>query len=186
MKNRIVLVMIVIMSFFSCKNEGDSKVVEQNAANPKEEKADENLLKVSFDLIVKEDDNMHLYYTEDGTIDFDEKKSIWMSVTGNDQAQEVTFKLPENVLPTHLRVDFGHGKNETQSDVDLKSFRLQYYDKTFEAKDTMIFNYFYPNLENTVVPNKTAILKRKAKDQPGGPILYPHEPLTIELQKLVQ
>ena len=186
MKHKIVLVMILMASFFACKNEGDSKDTEQTAANPTEEKADENLLKVSFDLIVKEDDNMHLYYTEDGTINFDEKKSIWMPVKGNDQTQEVSFRLPENVLPTHLRVDFGYGKNETQSDVELKSFRLKYYDKIFEAKDTMIFNYFYPNLENTVVPFKTAILKRKAKDQPGGPILYPHATLTVELEKIVK
>jgi hypothetical protein len=50
----------------------------------------------------------------------------------------------------------------------------------------MIFNYFYPNKENTVVPFKTAILQRKSKDQPIGPILYPHEPLSVELQKMVQ
>ena len=63
---------------------------------------------------------------------------------------------------------------------------MNYFDKVFEAKDTMIFNYFYPNKDNTIVPAKTAILKRKTKDQPSGPILYPHEPLTIELKNLVQ
>lgn len=48
-------------------------------------------------MVVKKDDNMHLYYTQDGSINFDEKQSVWMPV-GNESAQEVTFKLPKDVF----------------------------------------------------------------------------------------
>ena len=184
MKMKLIFVFLLSVTLFSCKNE--EKTNDAADGPVAEQEVDQNLLKVSFDLIVKKDDNMHLYYSEDGSINFNEKQSVWIPVKGSEQTQEVIFKLPENVLPTALRVDFGYGKNETQSDVELKSFRLKYYDKIFEVKDTMIFNYFYPNLENTVVPFKTAILQRKAKDQPGGPILYPHTPLTVELEKIVK
>lgn len=186
MKIKSFIAILSLLVFASCKKEAENAADNTKTTEVAVQEADKNLLKVSFDLIVKKDDNMHLYYTEDGSINFDEKKSIWIPVKGSDNVQEVVFKLPENVLPTHLRVDFGYGKNEAQSDVELKAFRLRYLDKMFEAKDTMVFNYFYPNLENTVVPAKTAILQRKSKDQPNGPILYPHAPLTEELKKIIQ
>jgi len=185
MKIKFLVVLAAIITMVSCKKEegSENKTGENTAVN---QEVDKDLLKVSFGLVVKKDDNMCLYYTEDGTINFTDKKTVWVPVKGSDNEQEVVFKLPKNVLPTHIRVDFGYGKNESQSDVTLKSFKMNYYDKMFEAKDTMIFNYFYPNKDNTVIPAKTAILQRKTKDQPSGPILYPHEPLTAELKKMIQ
>jgi len=185
MKLRTLIALTAFLAFLSCKKETEGNV-NKTDSTASEVEVDKDLIKVSFDLIVKKDDNMHLYYTEDGSINFDEKQSVWMPVKGNENSQEVTFKLPKDVYPTALRVDFGHGKNEAQSDVELKAFRLKHFDKKFEVKDTLIFNYFYPNKDNTIIPTKTAILKRKAKDQPSGPILYPHEPLTAELKKIAQ
>ena len=181
-----LVVFLVALSFASCKKETENKDDKTEIAPTVVQEVDKDLFKVSFDLVVKKDDNMHLYYTEDGSINFDEKHSVWVPVKGSENTQEVLFKLPKDVLPTAIRIDFGYGKNEAQSDIELKAFRLKYLDKMFEAKDTLIFNYFYPNKDNTVVPAKTAILKRKTKDQPSGPILYPHEPLSAELKKIIQ
>lgn len=186
MKTKALIVFLFVLAFTSCKKEMETKQESSQESVVAPQDADKELFKVSFDLVVKKDDNMHLYYTEDGSINFDEKHSVWFPVKGSENPQEVMFKLPKDVLPTALRVDFGYGKNEAQSDVTLKAFRMKYLDKVFEVKDTMIFNYFYPNKENTVVPFKTAILQRKSKDQPIGPILYPHEPLTVELKKMIQ
>lgn len=184
MRIKFLFIVITLVTLISCKNESnkdDSKNDSISNVN-----IDKDLLKISFDLIVKENDNMHLYYTQDGTINFDEKNSIWSEVKGNENIQTVTFKLPKDVLPTHLRVDLGYGKNEKQSDVNLKNFKIEYLDKKFEAKDTMIFNYFYENKDNTVRVPKTAILKRKDKTQDSGPMLYPHTTLTDELNKIVK
>lgn len=183
MKLRIATVLFLTLIVFSCKKE-EEKNSDASKANYQE--VDKDLVKVSFDLIVKKDDNMHLYYTEDGTINFDEKNSVWIPVKGSENVQEVVFKLPKDVLPTHLRVDLGYGKNEQQSDVDLKTFKIKYLDKMFEAKDTMIFNYFYENKENTIKLPKTSILKRKDKSQESGPMLYPHTTLTEELKKIIK
>lgn len=182
MKIRLIILGFAFLSLVSCKDDkpkGEAQPAAQEVKN-------EDFLKVSFDLIVKKDDNMHLYYTQDETINFDEKNSLWVPVKGSDNVQELTFNLPKDVFPTHLRVDLGYGKNEQQSDIELKSFRMKYGEKTFEVKDTIIFNYFYPNKDNTVVVPKTAILKRKSKDQGSGPMLYPHEPLTNQLKLIVQ
>ena len=185
MKINFLVVFTAVLIMASCKKEetSENKIEDTSSVN---QEVDKDLLKVSFGLVVEKDDNMCLYYTEDGTINFSDKQTVWIPVKGSKDEQEVVFKLPKNVLPSHIRVDFGYGKNEDQSDVTLKYFRMNYYDKMIEAKDTMIFNYFYPNKDNTIVPSKTAILKRKTKDQPSGPILYPHEPLSDELKNIVQ
>ena len=87
-------------------------------------------------------------------------------------------------MPTHIRVDFGLGKNETQSDVELVSFSINYFDKVIDAKGVEIFNYFYPNKTSTSVSDGTAILKRLKKDQDAGPMLYPHILLTKKLKEI--
>jgi hypothetical protein len=183
MKLRIATVLFLTLIAFSCKKEGEK---QQEASKEVNQEIDKDLIKVSFDLIVKENDNMHLYYTEDGSINFDEKNSIWTEVKGSENVQTVLFKLPKDVLPTHLRIDFGYGKNEKQSDLDLKNFKIEYLDKNFEVKDNMIFNYFYENKENTIRVSNTAILKRKDKSQESGPMIYPHIALTEELNKIIK
>lgn len=164
----------------SCKD--DKKTTEET---PQVE-AKDNSFKVSFDLIAKKDDNFHLYYTEDGTINFNEKQSIWVPIKGSETEQEVVFKLPEDAAPTHFRVDFGHGVNKEQTEIVLKKFKMNYYDRAFEAKDSLIFNYFYPNKDNTLLDNTHATLRRSKVDQETAPSLYPHVPLTEQLAKMVR
>jgi hypothetical protein len=177
---KLVSSTLIVLALVSCKDEKKETVAPTN--EPKEVKG----LQVTFDLVAKKDDNFHLYYTEDESVNFTEEKSSWLPYKGKETVQEVTFVLPEEAAPTNLRVDFGHGKNPEQSDIVLKSFRLKYYDKTFEAKDSLIFNYFYPNKDNTLLDNKTATLKRLKQDQETAPCLYPHTPLTDELKKLIR
>lgn len=177
----IIPVLFLSVALFSCK---DDKKTEEVTA-PKEEVKD-NSFKVTFDLIAKKDDNFHLYYTEDETINFNEKQSVWVPIKGRETEQEVVFKLPENSAPTHLRVDFGYGVNKEQKEIVLKKFKMNYYDKSFEAKDSLIFNYFYPNKDNTILDNKLATLRRIKEDQSTAPSIYPHIPLTDELNKMVR
>ena len=178
---KIILMILVIISFISCKNDQKAKL---DGENKKETAIDLDLFKVNFNLLVKKNDNFHLFYTQDGTINFNEKNSIWLPVKGSENVQTISFKLPKDVMPTHIRVDFGLGKNETQSDVELVSFSINYFDKVIDAKGVEIFNYFYPNKTSTSVSDGTAILKRLKKDQDAGPMLYPHILLTKKLKEI--
>lgn len=178
MKKHILAIFIISMSFIGCKD--DKKVEEENA--PKVD----NFLKVSFDLIIKKDDDIHLYYTEDGTLNFNEKNSIWVHISGSDAIQKVTFNLPEDIIPTHLRADFGAGVNEQQSDVDIKSFEMNYFDKKVVAKGLSFFDYFYVNESNTKVDKGTTILQRLDKKQNGGPMVYPMTLLTQKLEEMTK
>jgi hypothetical protein len=177
----LILFVFLSVSFFSCKEE---KKPEENTNT--EVKNVDTKFKVSFELEAINDDNFHLYYTEDGSIKFTEEKSLWYPYKGSDKPQEVVFSLPEDAIPTNLRVDFGHDVNKEQTEIVLKKFKMNYYDKSFEAKDSLIYYYFYPNQESTILDKKTSTLKRIKLDQNSPPILYPHETLSQEIDKLVK
>lgn len=185
MKLRTLIALTVFLTFLSCKKEAE-ETVDKTDSTATEVEVDKDLLKVSFDLIIKKDDNLHLYYTEDGSINFDEKQSLWVPIKGSESAQKVTFKLPKDVYPTALRVDFGFGKNVEQSDVELKTFSMNYFDKKVEANGVEILNYFYPMKENTEVTPGTSTLKRLNKDQESGPILYPQILLSNKIKEMTQ
>lgn len=185
MKFKFYTIIFLTLSLISCKKEVDNQS-NLDSVEDISKKTDENLVKVTFNLLIKKDDNLHLYYTDDESINFDEQKSLWMPIKGNEQSQEVTFIFPEDVLPTHLRVDFGYGKNEEQSVIELNKFKVNYYNKSFEANGVEIFNYFYPNELNTTIIKNTSSLQRLNKSQETAPSLYPHIALTEQLEKLIK
>lgn len=181
MKSKIILSTLLLSLFLmSCKD--DKKATETEVQN----ETKDNSFKVSFDFIAKKDDNFHLYYTEDETINFNEKQSVWAQIKGSESVQEVVFRLPEDSAPTHFRVDFGYGANKEQTEIVLKKLKMTYYDKIFEVKDSLIFNYFYPNKENTILDNTHATLRRIKVDQETAPSVYPHTTLTDQLAKMIR
>lgn len=180
---KVLTLIIFITILSSCK---DDKNTEKTSIDTTEAIKYDNIFRVSFNLIIKKDDNLHVYYTEDGTLNFNEQKTVWLPIKGSENPQNVTFSLPENVIPTHLRVDFGYGKNVEQSDVDLKTFSIKYYDKKIEAKGIDILKYFYPFEAKTSILPGTSILRRFKKDQETGPILYPHILLSQKIKEITK
>lgn len=182
MNTKFALLVLIALLSFSCKNDKAAPVVDK----PEVVAVRDDIFTVAFDLVVEKDDNMQLYYTVDGSINFDEKNSMWFSVTGKKDAQEIQFKLPVGVIPTTIRVDFGHGKNELQSNVELKSFRMKFNDNVEEVKGPEIFKYFVAFEPYTDIVDGTTILKRKKKDQDVGPILYPLEAQAQLIERLIR
>ncbi len=178
--NKIFLLSIVFFAL-ACKNE---KKADGNIE--KTEATIENDFSVSFNLIALKDDNFHLYYTEDGSINFNEEKSMWYPFKGSATDQEVKFKLPKDVIPTNLRFDLGYGVNKEQLKIVLKKFKMNYYGKIFEVNDSLIYNYFYPNKENTVLDKSSSTLSRVKSDSGSAPSLYPQITLSNEINKLVK
>jgi hypothetical protein len=175
----LLLVFLLAFSIFSCKNNKT-----ENA--PTEPVKEDKNFKVTIELIAKKEDNMHLYFTEDKSINFTEEKSVWVPIKGSEQAQQVVFNLPEDAIPTDLRIDFGGGVNKEQKELVLKNFKMEYFDKTFEVKNAVIFNYFYPNKDNTILDIENATLRRVKEDQIMAPSLYPHKALQEELIKMTR
>ena len=180
MKLKIATILILTLSIFSCKKEIDNQGQGEKVLN----EVKDDLFRVSFNLVVQKDDNMHLYYTYDGSINFEEEKSVWMPVKGSDKPQDIVFVIPKGGIPSLVRIDFGFGKNEAQSDIDLKSFNLSYNGKNEIVTGQEIFKYFRPFEGYTDVLQGTTVLKRHKKDQASGPILYPLALLTEKINKI--
>ena len=176
MKSKI-LVLLFAFTVFSCKKEAAPVEV------PKEKMPE--TFTVTLNVTVKKDDTFHLFYTEDNTINFDEKNSIWLELKGKDTPQELVFKLPESAIPTHMRIDFGINKD--QEAIVMNNFKMEYFDKSFEAQGPDFFNYFYPNLECTNIDKmKGLIIPIKKGSVYAGPMFYPQIALSEQIKSMMK
>lgn len=160
------------MAFYSCKD------------NKKEEvKVDKNF-KVAFNAIVTKDDNFQIYYNEDGSIAFEADKYIDVAVKGKNEPQEIVFDLPEDVIPQAFRFDIG--SNKEQKGVKFLNFKMKYFDKEFQAKDTL-FIYYFGNNEQIDYDRKNAIATPKIiEGQLYDPIFMSKSSLKDEINKMIK
>ena len=178
MKYTLIIACLVFSTLFSCKeNSGTESGNDQSV-----EVAKEDFFKITLDVLIKKDDNFHLYYTEDGSIQFIEEKSIWTEVKGSDKPQSVVFNLPKDVLPTAIRFDLGYGANPTQSEIEIINFNCSYFGKSIDAKGNTFFDYFYPTQESSVRIPGTSKVQKLDKNQVSGCVLYPNENFLTKLK----
>ncbi len=178
MKKKLAAFLLCSFVLISCKDSKMKDEIQEAKSTEKE------FFEIYLDLIVKKDDNIHLYYTEDGSLNFTEENSIWKAVKGNDAVQDVYFNLPDNVTPTALRIDLGYGENVGQSPINISSIKITYFDQKVEMMGSDVFNYFYPTAESATRIEGTTQLKKLNESQVVGPILYPNENLILKLQQM--
>lgn len=182
MKYSLIITCLVFTTLFSCK---ENKETDQN--NPQSvEVVKEDFFKVTLDVVVKKDDNFHLYFTEDGSILFNEEKSVWNQIKGSDKPQTVVFTLPKDVLPTAIRLDLGYGVNPLQSEIEIINFNCSYFGKSINAKGIEFFDYFYNTPESSTIIPGTSKLKKLDKNQGIGLILYPNENLQAKIKSITK
>jgi hypothetical protein len=171
---KIILLILLIAVFFSCKD-------QKNEA-PEETKS--TTFDVTLNMVVKQDDNFQLFFTDETMPNFDEKKSIWIPVKGSDKSQDIVFQFPEGEIPTNLRVDLGN--NSKQQPMKLNSFKLNYFDKSYELKDSLITKNFVIG-DQLIYDRKTSTLSpNQGKSPVYDPFLYPQSNLIEEISKLVK
>lgn len=182
MKTKFIAVLVLLTVFISgCK---DGKSVD-NLEIKKPEVID-NSFKVILDVIVKENDDFSLFYTEDGSTDFTKIKPIYMSVKGSETSQKVLYSLPEDVIPTQLRLDFGINKN--QKDIVLNSVTMDYKGKTRTIGCPELVSFFRADDSKcTFDPITGKIVAKIVDGKRLYPSLYPHETvLQPEIEKLLK
>lgn len=180
MKSRLIIATLLFSVFFiSCKKE------EKAQPEPIVEEV-KNIFKTSLNIVVKKDDNLHLYFTEDGSTNFTEENSVWVDVKGSETAQDVTFQLGENRVPTQLRLDFGIAKD--QEPIVINSFAMNYLNKEFKIPGNQFLILFDPDLTKTIFDKNTATVTAVVKDGVRqSPSFYPNtKPLGDEINKLVK
>jgi len=182
MKSKIIAIIAVLSIFIiGCKNEKSLDSLE--VIQPEE--VIETNFKVTLDVIVKKDDDLSLFYTEDGSIDFSKIAPIWVGVKGSETSQKVVFNLPEGVKPTQFRIDFG--MNEAQEDIVFESITMDYIGKSRVIGRPELVSFFRADDSKCTFDHVTGVIKALVKDgKRQYPSLYPHETMLLpEIEKLM-
>jgi len=176
MKGKILLLLFVSISVLSCKNKEEAQEVKVEEKN--------NLFTITVDMIVKKDDSFQIYYMEDINEGVNPKNYVDVAVKGSDKSQEVVFKLPEDVVPANIRFDLGG--NKEQEPIKINSFKMNYFDKKFEAKNEA-FDFFFGYNPQISFDKSTSIATIKAlPNEPYDPICIAKTSLQDEFKKMVK
>ncbi|NMH28389.1 hypothetical protein [Flavobacterium silvaticum] len=173
MKSKILLFVLLSLSVISCKNKEEQQ-------EPKQE--ENNAFTITVDMIVKKDDSFQIYYMEDVNAPVDPKNYVDVAVKGSDASQAVVFKLPEDVVPANIRFDLGG--NENQDPIKINSFKMNYFDKSFEAKNGDIDFFFGYNPQITFDKATATATIKKLPNEPYDPIFIAKTSLQDELKKM--
>jgi hypothetical protein len=178
-KSVLLLVFAMSMTILSCKKEK----AEDNVEAPKEE-AIVNAVQVVLDVVIKQDDDISLYYTTDGSVDFSKIPALAKHIKGSGLAQQISYTLPEGVKPTEFRIDFGY--NPKQEDIYFTKITFKYLGKERIIACPEMIGFFRPNENYCSFDPVTGLIKAKTVDgKRYFPSIYPHEKaLMPELAKL--
>lgn len=183
MKTRFIITSLFLITIlFSCKKDVKSTEVVNTEKLIKKNEFFSINLKLKFPL----DDSFVAYYTEDNTINFDENKAVWLEVKGSKDFQDITYNFSEEVIPTHIRLDFGINKD--QKEVIVEKLKMDYYGNVFEIKGSDFLNYFNKNdLIDTEIDQVNGTIKFIQQPDTFNPMLfYPNEKMVEEIAKITQ
>ena len=169
---------LLIFIISACKEEKPKEAPKETPKVAVTENIDKRY-KVMLDFVAKKDDSFALFYTTDGSIDFTKIEPIWVEFKGDEIMQQIVFNIPDNVVPTQLRLDVG--VNKEQEEVIIRKFKMVHLDKSFEASGDIFFDYFRPDLTKTIVDKETGVVKPVIKkDVRQSPSFYPIEPILAD------
>jgi hypothetical protein len=156
---------------------------KQDEQKEKKEIVD-NFFSVQFFVKADKQDDFTVYWSEDNTNVFDGARAIWGGVKGGGIDEEITIKLPEQIIPTNIRVDFGIKPDK--ENVVINSLKLNYYGNSFEIKGSDFLKYFVerPEIKTTVDLQKNTITLSKTPELKDGYYYYPKSELLEVIKKM--
>ena len=180
----IMIAAILTVALTSCKKENETKQPGQENV----EAATKQNFSVELDVVAEKDDNFALYFTEDGTIAFSLDNVAWSEVKAGSGSQKVVFNLSEEVVPTHIRLDFSLKKPEERGDITLQKVKIDFYGKSFEFKGSDFFKYFIEKAETKTEVNPADGTIKFVKDPTAKttPFYYPTQNLIDEIAKITK
>lgn len=141
---KAVLIFMAILSF-SCKDKVNNKETTTIEA-PKEEVIKDDVIKIILEVKIQEDDKIELFYVDDSPEgSFSGDKRLASYIKGSEDFQLIEFKLPKDVIPYNFRIDLGDNGNKHETDVEVKSIKLQLNENTIEIDNTILDSFFQPN-----------------------------------------
>lgn len=148
---KIIIVLIAIVSF-SCKDKSDNDKVKKSVVNNEVEKSktleiEDDTFKIIMNIKVLEDDKLDVFFVGDspeGAFNSDSRADGYLR--GSDNFQIVTVSLPIGILPYKLRIDLGDNINRHETNIEIKSFKLQFNNSIIELDNTALDSLFQPNI----------------------------------------
>ena len=142
-----------------------------------------SVFSMNMDVVIKKSDSIHIFYKDDGTINFNEAESFWVKVKGQDRNQKIAIDFPKETIPNQIRIDFS--KNLKQREIIFNKFEFTFKGNSFVAKGKEIYKYFRIDNSNTVLNTEFGSLIRKDTTKTLGPSLYPNGYyLAVKLEEL--
>lgn len=175
-----IAAMLITVFITSCKN-GEAK--DASDATLEKSVVKENF-NVEMDITAETKDDFTVYYTEDNTNDFSGEKAIWCGIKGGLTPEKVVFDLPEDVIPTNIRLDFGIIKDH--KDVMVHNIKLAFHGKDFNIKGSDLLNYFIINdkIQTTIDAAKGTITLKVDPAKNDGTYYYPKQELLDQIAKM--
>lgn len=179
MKLRLFIGLLSLSVAFSCKNQSEENQTSE------QQKPEQKTFQVELDVKAEKADDFALYYTQDNSINFDDKQVLWHPVKGGMVAEKVLFDVPEEILPTNVRIDFGIKKD--CKEVTLEKIKFSFLQKSIEAKGSEFLYYFMPNEKVDAIPDMqkgTITFKKKAEFPDETYFYYPSPALNDSIKVL--
>ena len=152
--NKIYLIFVLLFFVLGCNN--------QNVNNQ---------FVIEFEFFSKTNDSIHVYYTTNKSINFNENQSIWVDIIAQKNNQKKVIYLPKNQLIKQIRIDFGHNSKSQEVVLNKMNFSFNNQNVTFKGKE--IYEVFRIDDTNTVLDKSIGLLKRKYNNQKAVFSLYP-------------
>lgn len=163
----------ILFCFFllSCKKKNDNK---------------NGNIEVIVNIVIKNDNDIILYYKDGSNEWFVDEKTVWVGVKGSENIQQTIFKINSNILPNDFRLDIGRNYFKGKETIQIKKFVLKYYDKSLVIPEDK-FNLFFKGNEYVTYDEftKTYILD-KNKDGSYDPFFETTMEFYPELLKLTE
>lgn len=181
MRIRIFFLTACFLCILSCVRTKETK--KTNVSEPQiaivvnYEAPSYNFFEVEMDVIVKKNDKFHLFYKDFNDNGYSSTRVLEQMIKGKEHAQKIVFSIPEGVIPSGLRIDFG--MNYSQLPITLNSLKIRYDRKEFYFNEEMFVQLFRPN--------KFTYYSKKNKTITSNPINGKYDPnySSINLEEIV-
>lgn len=175
----IIAAAVVLVVFSACKKEStDTKVVPEST-----EVFEPNFI-IELEAKVSNKDDFAAYYTEDKSSNYDGTKAVWTGIDAGEKFQKIKLHLPQDVVPSNIRLDFGIDKD--QQYISVKEITMSYQGMSFKIIGDKFFEYFLDTKEFPAVVdpvNGTVEIKYEV-GKFKTPYFYPTEKLLKEIQTI--
>ncbi len=184
MKKIILLSLVVVATFVSCKkNEGSEK--ENLSAKDSTEVKQDTVFTITLNATVLKDDSFQVYFKNGETGKYEEVNSLFTEFKGSDKPQDIVFRLPDGVIPDYIRMDFGVNKEQTE--VKVNSFKMSYFGKEFKTNTASeFFKLILVEPKTATIDAENGIIKPLTIGEVHDPLGTSEKRLYDEIQKIVK